>query len=591
MYKTTPRMNKILIASILLFSTLQIVAQSAAIKYNVDSASIEQPGVPKGEVLKFTFDQSKIFPGTWREYWVYVPAQYKADKPACVYVNQDGIQWKAPTVFDNLICRKEMPVTIGVFVMHGRVKSANGAAANDRFNRSFEYDGLGDAYARFILQEILPAVEKQQTTDGRAIHLSKNANDRAIGGSSSGAAAAFTAAWEKPAEFSRVFSAIGTYVGLRGADNYSTLIRKYAPKPLRIFLQDGSNDLNIYGGDWWMANQTMERALSFGGYEVTHVWGEEGHNGNQGTAIFPAAMRWLWKDWRKAIATGSSKNKFLSELLIPGQDWELAAEGYGFTEGIAANAKGEVFFQDIPNSTTYKIGFDGKVKALDLNAKKASGTCFDADGKRYTTAAETKQIISYDGSEKPTVVANNIDGNDLVLAHNGNMYVTVPDGSEKPGKLVLVRKDGEKLVVDEGIKYPNGVALTPDQTQLYVTESSSKWVWIFSINTDGTLTNKQRYGWLHVPDDAGNAWSDGLKSDTAGRVYVTTRSGIQIMDQLGRINAIIPIPGGQASNLCFGGPEFNILYVTSRDKVYRRKLKTRGVNPFEAPYKPMPPGL
>lgn len=584
-------MKKILIAAFLLLCAVQIFAQQVSVQYPVDSASVEQPGVPRGEVLKFTFDQSKIFPGTWREYWVYVPAQYKADKPACVYVNQDGIQWKAPTVFDNLIYRREMPVTIGVFVMHGRVKAADGTTANDRYNRSFEYDGLGDAYARFILEEILPAVEKQQTTDGRAIHLSKNGNDRAIGGSSSGAVCAFTTAWEKPAAFSRVFSAIGTYIGLRGANDYATLVRKYEPKPLRIFLQDGSNDLNIYAGDWWMANQTMERALSFAGYEVTHIWGEEGHNGNQGTAVFPAAMRWLWKDWPKPIATGSSKNKFLSDLLIPGQDWELVGEGYGFTEGIAANAKGEVFFQDIPNSKTYKVGLDGKVTALPLDAKKASANCFDANGTRYSNAAVTKQIIRYDVDGKASIVASDVDGNDLVVAKNGNIYVTVPDGSEKPGKLMLIRANGEKLVVDEGIKYPNGVALTPDQTQLYVTESTSKWVWIYSIKNDGTLTNKQRYGWLHVPDDAGNAWSDGLKCDTAGRVYVTTRSGIQMMDQLGRVNAIVPIPGGQASNLCFGGPEFNILYVTSRDKVYRRKLKTRGANPFEAPYKPMQPGL
>ena len=584
-------MKKILIAAFLLLCAVQIFAQQVSVQYPVDSASVEQPGVPRGEVLKFTFDQSKIFPGTWREYWVYVPAQYKADKPACVYVNQDGIQWKAPTVFDNLIYRREMPVTIGVFVMHGRVKAADGTTANDRYNRSFEYDGLGDAYARFILEEILPAVEKQQTTDGRAIHLSKNGNDRAIGGSSSGAVCAFTTAWEKPAAFSRVFSAIGTYIGLRGANDYATLVRKYEPKPLRIFLQDGSNDLNIYAGDWWMANQTMERALNFASYEVTHIWGEEGHNGNQGTAVFPAAMRWLWKDWPKPIATGSSKNKFLSDLLIPGQDWELVGEGYGFTEGIAANAKGEVFFQDIPNSKTYKVGLDGKVTALPLDAKKASANCFDANGTRYSNAAVTKQIIRYDVDDKASIVASDVDGNDLVVAKNGNIYVTVPDGSEKPGKLMLIRANGEKLVVDEGIKYPNGVALTPDQTQLYVTESTSKWVWIYSIKNDGTLTNKQRYGWLHVPDDAGNAWSDGLKCDTAGRVYVTTRSGIQMMDQLGRVNAIVPIPGGQASNLCFGGPEFNILYVTSRDKVYRRKLKTRGANPFEAPYKPMQPGL
>ena len=223
-----------------ILSSLLLSAQQNTENYPVDSASVEHAGVPKGELLKFTFDQSKIFPGTWREYWVYVPAQYKPDKPACVYVNQDGIQWKAPTVFDNLIYKNEMPVTIGVFVTPGKVLADSGSNALDRFNRSFEYDGLGDAYARFILTEILPEVEKQKTSDGRAIHLSKNGNDRAIGGSSSGAICAFTAAWEHPEEFSRVFSAIGTYTGLRGADRYPILIRKYEPKPIRIFLQDGS---------------------------------------------------------------------------------------------------------------------------------------------------------------------------------------------------------------------------------------------------------------------------------------------------------------------------------------------------------------
>ena len=143
-------MRQLIFISCLLWQTL-LFAQQPTENYPVDSASIEQPGIPKGEVLKFTFDQSKIFPGTWREYWIYVPAQYKPDQPACVYINQDGIQWKAPTVFDNLIHRKEMPVTIGVFVTPGRVMADSGTNALHRYNRSFEYDGTNDAYARFIL--------------------------------------------------------------------------------------------------------------------------------------------------------------------------------------------------------------------------------------------------------------------------------------------------------------------------------------------------------------------------------------------------------------------------------------------------------
>jgi gluconolactonase len=576
-----------------LFLPTLLFAQQPSENYPVDTASVEHAGVPKGEILKFTFDQSKIFPGTWREYWVYVPAQYKPDKPACVYVNQDGIQWKAPIVFDNLIYNKEMPITIGVFVNPGRVLADSGANALNRFNRSFEYDGLSDAYCRFIINEILPEVEKKKTSDGRTIHLSKNGNDRAIGGSSSGAICAFTAAWEHPEEFSRVFSAIGTYTGLRGGDRYPVLVRKYEPKPIRIFLQDGSNDLNIYAGDWWKANEMMERSLTFAGYELNHVWGEGGHNGNQGTAIYPQAMRWLWKDWPKPAAKGNSKNQFLSDLLIPGEDWELVGQGYQFTEGIAANAIGEIYYQDIPASKTYKVGLDKKLVMLNIDAKRASGTCFGPDGKRYTVAGGTKQILNYDKNEKETIIADTIAGNDLIIANNGNIYVTSPNGVAPTGKLYLIRPNGGRVAVDSTLKFPNGVTLSPDQTQLYATESASHWVWVYKIKPDGSLTYKQRYGWLHVPDIEENAWPDGLKCDTAGRVYVASRMGIQILDQLGRVNAILPVPpsNGQTSNVCFGGSEFNILYVTAGDKVFRRKLKTRGANSFDKPIKPGNPRM
>ncbi|MFT3704955.1 MAG: SMP-30/gluconolactonase/LRE family protein [Agriterribacter sp.] len=566
-------------------------AQQTEEQYAIDSASVEQAGVPHGELIKGVFNKSAIFPGTSREYWIYIPAQYQPGKPACVYVNQDGIQWKAPTVFDNLIYKKEMPVTIGVFVTPGKVLAADGKMALDRYNRSFEYDGLGDAYVRFITEELLREVEKQKTSDGRNIVLSKNGNDRAIGGSSSGAVCAFTAAWERPDAFSRVFSAIGTYVGLRGADRYPTLIRKYAPKPIRVFLQDGANDLNIYGGDWWKANEMMERALVFAGYEVQHIWGNGGHNGNQGTAVFAQAMRWLWKDWPKPVTAGISKNQLLSDILIPGEDWQLVEKGYQFTEGTIANAAGEVFYQDIPTSKTYKIDVNGKLTTLALNAHKSSGTAFDKEGNRYVVAGETKQILRYNTSNQPTVIADNISGNDLTVGYNGNVYITVPDGREKPGKIYLIKPGGKKEVVDEGLKFPNGLTLTPDQTQLYVAESGSHWIWIYSILPDGKLANKQHIGWLHTPDNEEDGWSDGLKCDTAGRVYVATGMGIQVMDQLGRVNAILPLPVGQPSNCCFGGRDFDTLYVSCGDKIYKRKLKTRGVNAFETPVKPVTPRL
>lgn len=255
----------------------------------------EEPAVPKEALTKHIFEDSKIFPGTTREYWVYVPAQYDGSQPACVHVNQDGVQFNLPAVMDQLIAAKQMPVTIGVFVMYGHVKALDDKA-QDRFNRSYEYDGLGDNYARFLLDELLPHIERELK-----LNLSKNGNDRSIGGSSSGAICAFTAAWERPDAFSRVLSAIGTYVSLRGGNEYPSLIRKYEPKPIRIFLQDGSADQNIYGGDWWMANQEMERALTFAGYEANHAWGSDGHSAKHMTEICADAMRWLWKDWPAPI--------------------------------------------------------------------------------------------------------------------------------------------------------------------------------------------------------------------------------------------------------------------------------------------------
>jgi gluconolactonase len=557
--------------------------------------------VPKGEVMKYSFDQSKVFPGTVRDYWVYVPRQYDPQKPACVYVNQDGVQYNAPAVFDELIAKKEMPVTIGVFVTPGRVKAPSDQGL-DRFNRSYEYDGLGGDYARFLLDELLPNMERKKTADGRPIRLSRDGNDRAIGGASSGAICAFTAAWERPDAFRRVFSAIGTYVGLRGGNVYPTLIRKYEPKPIRVFLEDGSGDLNIYGGDWWMANQEMERALRFAGYEVNHAWGTGGHNGKHATEIFPDAMRWLWKDWPGPVKAGRGSQQ-LQEILIPGEGWQLVGEGYRFTEGPAANAKGEVFFNDIPAGKTYKVGLDGKVSEFLTDSKRANGQAFGPDGRLYAVATATQQVLAYDADGKPRVVADGIAGNDLILRHDGGLYVTNPpspplrgrgaggEGAGESSKVWFISPKGEKRVVDTGLRFANGVTLSPDQSLLYVADSRTHWVYSYQVQPDGSLKYKQKYYHLHVPDTADDSGADGMRVDRDGRLYVATRLGVQVCDQAGRVNCIIPTPNGRIANLCFGGERFDTLYATCGDRVYTRKVKVQGANAFEPPFKPKPPRL
>jgi gluconolactonase len=546
--------------------------------------------VPKGEVTKYSFDQSKIFPGTVRDYWVYVPKQYDPATPACVYVNQDGIQYGAPAEFDKLIAEGSMPVTIGVFVMHGRVQ-AKTENALDRFNRSFEYDGLGDNYVRFLLEEILPEVEKKTTSDGRPIKLSQSGNDRAIGGASSGAICAFTAAWERPDAFSRVFSAIGTYVGLRGGNDYPTLVRKTEPKPIRIFLEDGSNDLNIYGGDWWMANQEMERAFVFAGYEVEHNWGDGGHNGNHATAVFPDAMRWLWKGWPAPVKAGKGSSQ-LQDIVVEGKGWELVGEGYQFTEGPAANAKGEIFFSDVRASKSFKIGVDGAVSPFVSDTKRGNGQAFGPDGRLYSVATESEQIIAYDDQGVPSVVAEGFRGNDLIVRHDGSIYATNPGApGTETSKVWLIRPGREKQEVDSGLKFANGVTLSPDQSLLYVADARSKWVYSYQIQSDGTLGHKQKYYHLHLPDTADDAGADGMCVDRDGRLYVATRMGVQVCDQAGRVNVILPLPASRVTNLRFGGESFDTLFVTCGDRVFKRAMKVKGSNAFDAPVKPGAPRL
>ncbi|WP_040549477.1 SMP-30/gluconolactonase/LRE family protein [Pedosphaera parvula] len=567
----------------LFFSFLALCLTSPAFgadDYPPGPDSKPQDGVPKGEVTKYTFAHSKIFPGTVRDYWVYVPKQYDAANPACLMVFQDGIQYQAPVVFDNLIAKKEMPVTIGVFIMHGRVL-ADSTNALDRFNRSYEYDGLGDNYVRFLMDELLPAVTKKY-------NISTNGNDHAIAGASSGAICAFTAAWERPQQFSRVFSSIGTYVGLRGGNEYPTLIRKTEPKPIRIFLQDGSNDLNIYGGNWHLANLEMLSALEFSGYEVNHIWGDGSHNGKHATAIFPDAMRWLWKDYPAAITAGKDSKQPLMDILIPGEQWQLICSGYKFTEGPAANIKGEVFFTDIPNNRIHKIGLDGKVSVFAENTFAANGLMFGPDGKLYACQNGKKRIVSYDENAKETVIAEDADSNDIAVNSKGEIYFTDPPHH----KVWFINSKGEKRVVDEGITKPNGVRFTPDQSLLLVADTDGEFVYSFHIQSDGSLVDKQKYFYLHTPNGTSQSGADGMTVDTQGRLYVATEMGVQVCDQAGRVNGIISKPQrAWLSNVVLGGSNFDDLYVTCGDKVYKRKTKAKGVLSSQTPIKPPTPHL
>lgn len=295
-------------------------AAESTIKYELTPDSLTQPSVPRGRLEGPLEFKSKIIPGTVRRYWIFVPAQYAPESPASVLVFQDGQRatnpngsLRVPTVMENLIHKGDMPVTIGIFITPGHLgeRYPDDLGMSNPNHRAEEYDSLDDTYARFLIEEMLPEV-------GKRYRLTDDPENRVIGGTSSGAICAFTVAWHRPDVFRKVISLIGSYtsIGYRpatdgrpmvpGGDLYPTLIRKSPIRPLQIFLQDGSNDLDNEHGNWFLANQQMLAALNWANaeadrrgdtgprYKVRHVWGEGTHSDEHGGVLLPEILRWMF---------------------------------------------------------------------------------------------------------------------------------------------------------------------------------------------------------------------------------------------------------------------------------------------------------
>lgn len=575
---------RILLSILLLFSA---PAFSQDESYPVHPDMQKKEGVPVGDVRKGTFAESAIFPGTTRDYAVYVPRQYDASKPAALMVFQDGISYlkTVPVAFDNLINSGEMPVTIGLFVNPGVVPEANENSLA-RYNRSFEYDAVDDRYARFLLEEMIPAALGE-------LNITRDPNLRGLCGSSSGGIAAFVAAWNRPDQFRRVYTTVGTYVGLRGGNELPVLVRKTEPKPLRIFLQDGRNDLDIYCGSWWVANQDMLSSLTWAGYEVNHEWGEGGHNRKHGNAIFPDVMRWLWEDWKDdpEIRTHYDNSKSRAvEFLGAGSEWELVSEGHEFTEGPAINAKGEFFFTDLQGSEIWRIGQDGEETLFKENAGGTNGLAFAPDGKTlYGCQRVPGRLVSWNiDSGEMTVHAENVRPNDVVVANDGTVYFSEPG---KKAIWVMVPGEDPKIASDE-FSGVNGVVLSPDQSLVYAADYGGRFVWSGQRKADGTLASVQPYFHLHLPPGSVDVRShaDGMAVTKDGWLLVATQMGIQICDQPGRVHLIVPSPVGERhpSNVTFHG---NQLYATCGSKVFRRKIALEGAQAWAPPVKPAKPRL
>ena len=303
-----------LVFLLLLVAAVPLTGQNASDTLNPDTLyrlgpdSLDQSGVPKGEIRGPFALPSTAYPGTQHTYWIYVPAQYDATKEASLMIFNDGQAFLASTgnlrafnVLDNLIYRREIPVMIGVFINPGRRPDQPEPTPQnwgDRdTNRPTEYNSLDDRYARVIVDELLPVLYKDY-------NISKDPEQHGIGGASSGAIAAFTVAWERPAHFRKVLSIVGSFTNIRGGHQYADIVLKSEKKPIRIFLQDGRNDnraVNANGNydetrDWFFQNVRLMQALTTKGYEVNYAWGMNRHGQAMGGAIMPEMMRWLWRD-------------------------------------------------------------------------------------------------------------------------------------------------------------------------------------------------------------------------------------------------------------------------------------------------------
>ncbi len=574
-----------------------------AADYPLGPDSQPQSGVPKGSVAKYELKAGSFYPGTPHNYSIYVPAQYDAAKPTPFMIFLDGSVFlidkvRVPVVFDNLIAKHDLPPLIGIFVDPGMLPTLSDQAQN-RVERIFEYDSLSDRYSRFLLEELIPEVAKKY-------NLSKAPDDRALCGLSTGAVGAFMAAWNRPDQFHRVLSFIGTYVAMKGADALPALIRKTEPKPIRIFLQDGKKDHIVpaepygtyFAGSWPINNQVMFEAFESTGYDAKLVMGDGGHDIEQAAAITPEALRWLWRGYPDPIVAdepaamsqpGWDPRGKVYSVVSANKPWQQVGETYDSVASPTADKDGSVFFSDSAANRIYKAGADGKVTLFKDHSMGAKALRVGPDGRLYAFQPAANRIVVYGSGGGEEVVAENVEANDIAITAHSTLYFS--DANHKTIGYIDAKRR-MRVVYDGGeIALPSGVALSPDQAMLIVTDGQARFSWSFQIAPDGSLIHGEPYYRLEMPEAGWMSGVQGVVEDSAGQVYFATPLGIQFCEANGRVAGILnPPEPGTISDIAFAGQNLDWLYVSEGGKLFRRSVKVTGAT-VAAPVKPPSPPL
>ena len=586
----------------LLFAALCLTAGCATGQYVLGPDSQPQDGVPKGAISKHVLAPGKFYPGTPHNYSIYVPAQYDASKPTAFMIFLDGSgalgnQQRVPVVFDNLIAKHDIPPMIGIFVDPGVLPAASPQVMS-RYERCYEYDSLSTRYSQFLIDELIPEVAKKY-------NLTKDPNARGLAGVSTGAVGAFAAAWNRPDQFRRVLSFIGTFVAMKGADELPGLIRKTEPKPLRVFLQAGKNDHIVpeqpygtfYAGSWPVNNKVMQDAFESAGYDSKLVLGDEGHNMKHGAAIMPEALRWLWRDYPAPIAVkepegmkraGWDPRGKVYSLVSADKGWRQVGETYKTVASPVGSNDGVVYFADPAANRIYKSDADGKVSVFKDNSGGSAALAGGSEGRLYAAQPARKRIVVYSASGEEKTVAQNVEASRLAVSAAGVVYFI--DAARKT--VGMVDAAGKVRTAYEGsdLAQPSALALSPDHGMMIVTDAQGRFSWSFQVASDGALINGEPFYRLEMPESGWMSEARSAAVDAIGQVYFATAVGIQGTEANGRSAMILNAPEhGVVTAIAFAGKDWNWLYAAEGGKLFRREVKAGGVAPWVVGKLPKPP--